>query len=411
MIGGLGKKTEFTVKELSSILSQVLSSELFMNIALRGEIISKAVKNRVIYMTLADSSDKEELLNKKPTIRVVLFDWYAKNITCSYEEGDEVIVTGSLNYYAPSSSVSLRATDIVPCGEGEELLRLKRLEEKLAKEGLFAPERKRPLPKSIKKIGIITSGEGAAYHDIMETLSRKVPVSTVLFDCLVQGKSAPESMIRALDKAYHSDCDILIFGRGGGSKSDLSCFNDEDLVRKLAASPIPVITGIGHEIDRSLCDLAADVYAITPTAAADCALENLADVLLRLQMTSDSLLKACNQALNRFAISLYQLKSRLAGVSPEARIAALRLSVMSREKKAENLYNTLLVNRKMALYELSSLLEKNYKLSGLKAGQSLILLKGKPVLGARDLKKGDKIELGFADGYACSTVDDVNVKP
>jgi exodeoxyribonuclease VII large subunit len=148
---------------------------------------------------------------------------------------------------------------------------------------------KKPLPKTIRKIGIVTSSSGAAYHDIMETLSKKMPVSTVLFDALVQGEDAPKSLMRALDRAYKSDCDIIIFGRGGGSKTDLSCFNDEALVRKVASSNKPIISGIGHEIDTSLCDLAADIYAITPTEAANKALPDLTEVKDNLSQLANKL--------------------------------------------------------------------------------------------------------------------------
>jgi exodeoxyribonuclease VII large subunit len=272
MPGLLDKNRILSVGQLSDILKEVLQSELFMNIRVRGEIVSKQVKGGNVYLTLIDPEDSNLPPNKKATLRAIVFSYYQRSIVSTYNEGDQVIVRGDLSYYPPFGTISFIAKDLIEEGEGNELLKLKRLEEKLEKEGLFASERKRPLPKTVRKIGIITSASGAAYHDIMQTLSKKVPVNTVLFDAVVQGENAPASLIRALDKAYKSDIDVLIFGRGGGSKTDLSCFNDEKVVRKLAESPVPVVTGIGHEIDRSLCDLAADVYAITPTAAAEAVL-------------------------------------------------------------------------------------------------------------------------------------------
>ena len=338
MPGLLDKNRILSVGQLSDILKEVLQSELFMNIRVRGEIVSKQVKGGNVYLTLIDPEDSNLPPNKKATLRAIVFSYYQRSIVSTYNEGDQVIVRGDLSYYPPFGTISFIAKDLIEEGEGNELLKLKRLEEKLEKEGLFASERKRPLPNTVRKIGIITSASGAAYHDIMQTLSKKVPVNTVLFDAVVQGENAPASLIRALDKAYKSDIDVLIFGRGGGSKTDLSCFNDEKVVRKLAESPVPVVTGIGHEIDRSLCDLAADVYAITPTAAAEAVLPDEQAVRDDLSLKKKKLDDWEERYATSKALELVQYEKALESYSPSNRILKKQSNLSEKKNALKNAF-------------------------------------------------------------------------
>lgn len=393
------KKDIYTVGEISAILKQVLSSELFMNLKIRGEISQKSEKNGNVYLTLIDSSEESEnSLKPKAILKVCIFSWYDQHIETEYKVGDDVVVSGDISYYPPFGSLSLNGKYLYLYGEGMELIKLKRLKEKLEKEGLFAPERKRKLPLRIHKIGIVTSASGAAYHDILETLSRKIPVSTVLFDAVVQGQEAPASLCRALTRAYKSDCDVLIFGRGGGSKTDLGCFNDETVVRKLAASPIPTITGIGHEIDTSLCDLVADVYAITPTAAADKALPDLSLVLDNLKQMSFRLQKAGEGILTERMLELQEANKRLEGVSPRNKMAGMENELKLLNEQLRSSYLSFLNRKELNLKNLDLSLTSAYPLNGLKEGTALIRKKGKPVKSVKELRGGDEVEIGLSDG-------------
>lgn len=445
---GFDKKTTFSVGQISSIISEVIKSELFMGISVKGEIKSVAYKGGHCYITLIDS--KETSLAKQASLRVNIFSWYLKDIKDNFKEGDEIIAYGDLSYYAGNSSISLNAKNAYLAGEGLELIRLKKLEEKLEKEGLFAPEKKRALPKNIKKIGIVTSQSGAAYHDIKETLKKKIPVSTVLFDAVVQGGNAPASLIRALDRAYKSDVDIIIFGRGGGSKTDLACFNDEQVVRKLAQSPKVVISGIGHEIDRSLCDLAADIYAITPTDAANKALPDLDVVLGELMAYKDELDASIDHILANYALSLSSYRHELEKNSPKEKINNLKSKFSLINNKLDSSYLTYLNDKQRKLkdkeYKLSEinrfvdkisnylnlsntkllnlyassiesrsnrLKDKSYKLellnplNNLREGTVLIKKNNKLVRSIKELSNNDKVELGFKDGVAISTIEEI----
>lgn len=393
------KKQIFTVGQISSIISEVMASELFMDIKVRGEIISKQEKNGNIYLTLIDSDQKSGYSNKpKATLKVIVFAWYDKTITTSYKVGDEVVVGGDMSYYAPFNSLSLNAKNLYLYGEGMELIKLKRLKEKLEKEGLFESSRKKPLPVSIRKIAIITSASGAAYHDIMETLSKKIPVSTVLYDALVQGAEAPKSLIRALDKAEKSDADLIIFGRGGGSKNDLACFNDEALVRRLADCKKCVISGIGHEIDNSLCDLVADIYAITPTQAADKALPNLDDVLMELSQLDKDLLKGFKSHLDNYQLLLAKAGQLLENHSPSSYISSLLVKSSSNGIRLKAAYVSQLDNRINRLKDLYLKLENSNPLNSLKEGMGIIKFKGQPLNSIKQVKPGDEVEIGLKDG-------------
>ena len=390
------KQEVFTVGELSSLISQVLRSELFMDIKVRGEILSKQVKNGNVYLTLVDPDASQD--GKKAVIKVIVFSWYDKQIKEEYKEGEEVIARGDLSYYAPFGQLSFNAKDVALYGEGLELIKLKRLEEKLTKEGLFDPSKKRPLPAHIHKIAIITSSSGAAYHDIMETLSKKIPVSTVLFDALVQGEEAPASLIRALKRAYKSDAEVIIFGRGGGSKSDLSCFNDEKLVRCLASSPLPVITGIGHEIDRSLCDLAADKYAITPTEAANVALPDLEDVVEGLEERKQALVNAGENWLKDRELNFNRLSGILDKHSPVNYLSRAGGKLSQAASRLSSLYVQSLLERKVLLDGRANRLDKANPLNGLKPGVGLVRFQGKALSSVKEVKRGDEIEVGLTDG-------------
>lgn len=401
----LPSKKIFSVSQLSSIISEVFKGDLFKDIKVRGEIVSKSVKKGNVYLNLIDSSTG--ISSKKATLSVIIFSWYDSQIGIDYKEGDKVILTGDMSYYAPFGKLSLNARYLALDGEGDEALKLKQLRDKLEKEGLFSQERKRKLPTSISKIAIITSASGAAYHDIMQTLEKKVPVSTVLFDAVVQGKNAPGSLIRALDLAYHSDADIIIFGRGGGSKTDLDCFNDEMVVRKLAESPIPVISGIGHEIDTSLSDLASDVYAITPTAAADKALPNLEDVLSNIEYFNQKLDTLYVQAISYSEIYLSRLEQKIERFSPINIINIYQSNISNFNSRLDTIYSNRILRKKNQLDLISLSLEKAYKFNGIQDGTAYVQIGRNTVTSVRQLKKGDIIELGLKDGLVSAEIREV----
>ncbi len=230
-----------------------------------------------IYFTLKD---------KNASLRCVMWKTDVARNHPSLQEGAGIEVHGKIAVYEPQGQYQLIANLIRPKGEGALFQEFLRLKARLETEGLFNPERKRPIPELPQKIGIVTSATGAALRDILNILSRRLPLAEVILaPSPVQGVDAPPALVQALESLGLRSPDVIILARGGGSIEDLWAFNDERVVRTVAASQIPIICGVGHETDLTLCDFAADLRAPTPTAAAELATQLTIDDL-RFQLSS-----------------------------------------------------------------------------------------------------------------------------
>jgi exodeoxyribonuclease VII large subunit len=258
------------------------------------------------------------------------------------EAGRRLRVRGRLGVYDRDGKMQLYADFAEPAGAGAEAVALEALKAKLAAEGIFAPGKKRPLPKFPRRIGVVTSARGAAVRDIITTIQRRLPTPILIADAAVQGPQAPPQIVMGMAMVVKAGVDVVIVGRGGGAATDLTAFNHERVVRTIARCPVPVITAIGHEVDLSLADLAADARASTPTAAAELAVPDrkvLVEVLVkerkRLDREMHHALDRARQDLDRATMALHArgersltatraqlhaLQHRLAGLHPRARI-------------------------------------------------------------------------------------------
>lgn len=251
----------FTVSELNKKSKQWLEQG-FHNIYVKGEVSNLArPASRHLYFTLKDDSAQI----KCAYFRNMQNGW-SQNLT----NGQLVILIGNVTLYEARGDYQLVVTDIIPDGEGLLLQQIELLKQKLKSEGLFDPASKQSLPARPKTIAVITSASGAAIHDILTTLKNRFPIAKVfLYCCEVQGALAAETIIRALRQAICDKTnDVIIIARGGGSVEDLMPFNDESLAREIFHCPVPIVSGVGHETDFTICDFVADVRAATPTAAA-----------------------------------------------------------------------------------------------------------------------------------------------
>ena len=248
-----------------------------------------------------------------------------RNMLCSFtaQDGQKVLVRARIGMYEPRGEFQLIVDHMEDAGLGALKRRFEELAARLAAEGLFAAERKRPLPAFPKRIGIITSPTGAAVRDILQVLARRFPaVAVMIYPAAVQGAQAAGELVAALRLACgRAECDVLILARGGGSLEDLWAFNDERLARAIVASPIPVIAGIGHEIDFTIADFAADVRAPTPSAAAELVVPDAVEWLATLTRLGARLERSLRRRFAERRQRLGGLARRAARVSPIARFA------------------------------------------------------------------------------------------
>jgi exodeoxyribonuclease VII large subunit len=307
------KQTIFTVSRLNSAVRILLEQEMGL-VWLVGELSNLVLHSSGHwYFSLKDSAAQ---------VRGAMFRGSNRRVSFRPQEGQQVLVQARLSLYEPRGEYQLIIETMRPAGEGQLQLQLEQLKQRLHAEGLFASERKRPLPQQPRQIGLITSPTGAAIHDMLTVLKRRAPgIPVVLYPAQVQGAQAAEQLIAALNLANRRDeCDVLIIGRGGGASEDLWCFNDERLVRAIASSLLPIISAVGHESDITLSDFAADVRAATPSAAAELVSPDQASQRQRLQMLLMRLNRASQHSLTAASHRLTMVQKSLHHQHPERRL-------------------------------------------------------------------------------------------
>lgn len=288
------------------------------NVYLKGEISNFKHHTRGhFYFTLKDENSR---------LSAVMFNFNASKVNFEPEDGMKVLVSGRISVYEATGAYQIYVNTMEMDGIGNLYLEFEKLKQKLASEGLFNQEHKRPIPKHPKTIGIITAPTGAAIRDILSTIKRRYPIArTILFPALVQGEGAKESVTKQLKKAQEYDLDVIICGRGGGSIEDLWCFNEEMVARAIYESKIPVISAVGHEIDFTIADFVADLRAPTPTGAAEMAVPNITDlnnlfnqlkiratkaIQNKLDFSNNELATLTSKQILKNPLSIYEIKEQ-----------------------------------------------------------------------------------------------------
>ena len=255
------------------------------------------------------------------TISAVIYKSNNLKIKFDAKDGLKVILYGKVSLYSPSGGYQFIATTMHPSGEGELEIAFKQLKQRLADEGLFDEKYKKPIPKFPRKIAIITSATSAALQDMLRIINQKWLMSEILiFDSLTQGEMAPKALSLALKKADNSGADVIVMARGGGSREDLWCFNDEALAREIFIAKTPIISAIGHEIDYVISDFVADLRAPTPTAAMTTLLPDMGELIQTIDAMSFELKKLANAHFERKFNALTLLKVQFNKNSLEAKI-------------------------------------------------------------------------------------------
>ncbi|MCQ2792846.1 MAG: exodeoxyribonuclease VII large subunit [Bacilli bacterium] len=301
----------FSVTALNKYIKLMFDNNFSLrNLTVKGEISNlKKYPSGHVYFSLKD---------EESVIKAVMFYDYAKHLNQNIKDGDEVLVTGNVSVYPSRGEYQIYAVAMELNGAGAQLLELELLKKKLAAEGLFDISRKRKINIFPKSVGVICAPNSAAMADIVTNLLRRFPLVEVKkFPSLVQGSEAVKSLLNALNEAKNSNLDTLIIGRGGGASEDLSAFNDETLVRKLANFPVPTISAVGHEIDFTLIDYVADARASTPTGAAELATVDKREIFQKLDHADSSLTKLIEDKNERYRSKLESISKRPFFINPK----------------------------------------------------------------------------------------------
>lgn len=336
----------FTVAALTQEIKRLLEGR-FATLWVEGEISNMtAARSGHWYFTLKD--DKAQL-------SCVMFRGQNARLSAPPREGAQVLLSGRVNVYEPRGSYQLVVSTLEDRGAGRLREQFEALKRRLAQEGLFDAERKRPLPLLPRRIALVTSPEGAAVRDMIRVILRRFPkAAIVLVPSLVQGEAAPGQLVAAIARAQSLErVDVLIVGRGGGSIEDLWAFNDEAVARAIAASRVPVVSAVGHETDVTIADFVADVRAATPSVAGELVVPLLADLEAGLVARKHRLARAIAYRIKAESLRLHSLAGRLP--RPDRRLADLRLRLDQSLRRL----NTALVRRQAgAREELGDLRER-----------------------------------------------------
>lgn len=389
-----------TVSQINQYMKEtVAGDDNLRHLLVKGELSNFTNHQRTghFYFTLKDASS---------SIRAVMFRFNASKVRFKPENGMNVLITGSVQVFERDGVYQLYCDSMEPDGLGALYLAFEQLKEKLAGEGLFDEAHKKPLPAYPKKIGVVTSKTGAALQDILNILSRRYPLATVvLIPALVQGENAAASIVQGIRLAGgQKDLDVLIVGRGGGSIEDLWCFNDEGVARAIYDCPIPVISAVGHEIDFTIADFVADLRAPTPSAAAELCAPSAESIISEL---SNLYTLLGGYTLGRVKSAYDRLKAdyaRLCALSPAQKLKQSEQELTAVQGRLELAADRLLASRNDRFLKSAATLEAMSPMKVLTRGYSITYAGENILTSAGGLREGDLLQTVLADGSVESRV-------
>lgn len=391
-----------SVTQVNRVVGMLIKGDKRLaSVAVRGEIsnFTRHYKTGHLYFTLKD---------EQAQLRGVMFAGNASRLEFSPKDGDKVVCYGSITVYEPAGVYQVNCIGMNPDGEGAQAKALEELKKRLYAEGLFS--RKRELPRLPKCVAVITSAGGAALQDVINIVSRRCPaVKLIVIPAKVQGEGAELSVAAALERAQSTEADVIIFGRGGGSAEDLGAFNTEIVARAVYASRIPTISAVGHETDFTIADLAADMRAPTPSAAAELAVPELGTIADAIEGAFEQI-RTC--AVRRIADAERALESQMAvitALSPKSRLdnAEQRLDELSSAIRTG--MHTRLDRAERAVLAQAEVISALDPLGVLARGYSLTTNSaGKIVKSAAELKAGDIINVRLAEGAVRANVIEIS---
>ncbi|MHC4164081.1 MAG: exodeoxyribonuclease VII large subunit, partial [Planctomycetota bacterium] len=359
-----------------------------------------------VYFSLVDDACR---------VRCALFRSAARTLAFEPEDGLEVLLYGDVSIYEARGDLQIVARRLEPRGRGSLQLAFEQLRRRLEAEGLFDPERKRPLPPLPGRIGVVTSPTGAAIHDILEVTGRRFPAVPILVaPTRVQGEGAEDEIAAALDAlTAHGDVDLILLVRGGGSFEDLQPFNTETVARAIVRSTVPVLSGVGHEVDVTIADLAADARAPTPSAAAELAVPEVGAYRDDLDAVWRRLRRAATAVLERSASRLDRERDALRVLAPTARLAAQRVRLRAAARALQRAARLRSDGARARLAELGGRLDTLSPLAVLARGYALVrrARDGAIVRSPADVAAGERLAIRVAEAELDATLEAVRALP
>jgi exodeoxyribonuclease VII large subunit len=389
-----------SISEVTGFLGELLESHpLLGDLWVQGELseFKRHAASGHCYFSLKDEG---------ALLRGVMWKTAAARLATLPRSGDLVLAHGRLGFYSPRGDLQIYVDAMLPAGVGLLYARFEELKARLEAEGLFALERKRPLPALPRRIAVVTAPGGAALQDMLNILGRRCPlVEVIVSPCLVQGERAPDSIVEALYGAYGAGADLVILARGGGSLEDLWAFNDEAVARAVFASPVPLITGVGHETDTTIVDYVADLRAPTPSAAAELAVPELADLYALLGNAGARLAEAVGVAVRGRRAEVEDAARIVERHAPLRRIARDRQQIDDLARRLERATAASAELRRSALAGLSGRLSALSPLATLARGYAVVrhAETGRVVTAPAHAPAGTPLRITVRDGDLAAT--------
>lgn len=394
-------KNVYTVEQVNKYIKNMFAEDFMMrNICIKGEVSNcKYHTSGHIYFTLKDASG---------TISAVMFSGYRRGLRFQMKEGDKVMVTGSVEVYEGAGKYQIYAREIELDGAGNLYLQFEALKKELEEMGMFAPEYKKPIPKFVKTVGVVTAPTGAAIQDIRNIATRRNPyVQLILYPALVQGEGAEESIVRGIQALEQLGVDVIIVGRGGGSIEDLWAFNEECVARAIFDCSIPIISAVGHEVDWTIADFVSDMRAPTPSAAAELA---VFDYMLTKQKLREQTLRMERSMGRNIYMARQRLeheKTKLRLLSPQNRLNENRRRLMDFEEKITDRMTKSWTKKKHELLLLANTLDGLSPVKKISSGYAYVEAKGKSIKTIAQVDVSDEIKVHVSDGEMKAVITEV----
>lgn len=395
-------KNVYSVGQVNTYIKNMFAQDFLMQrICIKGEVSNcKYHTSGHIYFTLKDATG---------TLNAVMFAGYRRGLKFTMKEGDNVIVTGSVEIYERDGKYQLYAKEIELDGAGNLYLRFEALKRELEEMGMFAQEYKKPIPKYAKRVGVVTAPTGAAVQDIRNISTRRNPyVQLILYPALVQGDGAATSIVKGIETLDQLGVDVIIVGRGGGSIEDLWAFNEEEVARAIFNCNTPIISAVGHETDTTIADFVSDMRAPTPSAAAELAVYDYRILNEQLTTMQRRMYQNVAQKLNISRMRLQQMEMRLRTLSPENRLRENRMYVAELQQKMEQLMQRIFLEKKHYVAILSERMERVSPLRKLSSGYAYVAgADGKAITNTEQVHCGDEVAIHLLNGRVKAEVKEI----